>query len=83
MYAWALSDPLPVLPIPLLGKDQARLELGACFAVAYDRIAADDEAEYAAAPPPPSLRKGDVAWVSRLLRERGLHKKARRGGRKR
>ena len=43
LYAWALREPLPVLPIPLLGDDQARLDLGGCFAVAYDRIAADDE----------------------------------------
>src|SRR5439155_23236483 len=70
LYAWALRDPLPVLPIPLLGEDQARLDLGACFAVAYDRIAADDEVDYAAAPPPPPLRKSDAAWVTRLLRER-------------
>jgi hypothetical protein len=83
LYAWALRDPLPVLPIPLLGEDQAQLDLGACFAVAYDRIAADDEVDYSAAPPPPPLRKSDAAWVSRLLRERGLSKKARRGGRKR
>lgn len=83
LYAWGLRDPLPVLPIPLLGEDQVRLDLGACFAVAYDRIAADDEVDYGAAPPPPPLRKSDAAWVSRLLRERGLHKKARRGGRKR
>jgi hypothetical protein len=85
LYAWGLRDPLPVLPIPLLGEDQVRLDLGACFAVAYDRIAADDEVDYGAAPPPPPppLRKGDAAWASRLLRERGLLKKARRGGRKR
>jgi hypothetical protein len=82
LYAWALRDPLPVLPIPLLGEDQARLDLGACFAVAYDRIAADDEVDYRAVPPPPTLRKRDTTWVSQLLHERGLHKKARRGGRK-
>jgi hypothetical protein len=78
LYAWALRDPLPVLPIPLLGKDQARLDLGACFAVAYDRIAADDEVDYRAAAPPPRLRKSNGTWVRRLLRERGLLKKGRR-----
>jgi hypothetical protein len=33
---------MPSLPIPLLGSDQTRLDLTACCAAAYDRIAADD-----------------------------------------
>jgi hypothetical protein len=80
LYAWALRDPLPVLPIPLLGEDQAQVDLGECFAVAYDRIAADDEVDYGAAPPPPPLSKSDSAWLGQLLRERGLRKKKRPGG---
>jgi hypothetical protein len=82
VYAWALRDPLPVLPIPLLGADQARLDLGRCFAVAYDRIAADDEVDYGAAPPLPPLSKSAAAWLGQLLRERGLRKKKPRGGRR-
>lgn len=82
LYAWGLRDALPVLPIPLLGADQAQVDLGRCFAVAYDRIAADDEVNYGAAPPPPPLRKGDAAWTARLLRERGLRRKPPRGGRR-
>ena len=82
VYAWALRDPLPVLPIPLLGADQVQLDLGRCFAVAYDRIAADDEVDYSTAPPPPSLSKSDAAWMGQLLRERGLRKKKPRGGRR-
>jgi hypothetical protein len=81
LYAWALGEPLPVLPIPLLGEDQAQIDLGGCFAVAYDRIAADDEVDYGAEPPPPPLRKSDTIWLAQLLRERGLRKKGRRGGR--
>jgi hypothetical protein len=80
VYAWPLRDPLPVLPIPLLGDDQARLDLASCFAAAYDRIAADDEVDYAAEPPLPPLRKSDTTWMGRLLRERGLRKTRRRGG---
>ncbi len=80
LYAWKLRDPLPMLPIPLLGEDQARLDLGACFAVAYDRIAADDEVNYNAAPPPPPFGKSDTTWIGQLLRERGLRKKKPRGG---
>ncbi len=82
LYAWALRDPLPVLPIPLLGEDQARLDVGDCFAVAYDRIAADDEVDYGREPPPPPLSKSDTTWIGQLLRERGLRKQKRRGGRK-
>jgi hypothetical protein len=77
VYAWALGDPLPALPIPLLGADQARLDLGACFAAAYDRIAADDEVDYSSAPPPPRLGKNDALWMDQLLRARGLRKKRR------
>ena len=82
VYAWTLRDPLPALPIPLLGEDQARLDLGACFAAAYDRIAADDEVDYAGNPPPPPLPKSDAAWMEQLLREQGLRGKKRRGGRR-
>jgi hypothetical protein len=45
VYAWTLRDPLSILPIPLLGADQAHLDLGTCFTTAYDRIAADDEVD--------------------------------------
>jgi hypothetical protein len=83
VYAWDLPDPLPVLPIPLLGEDQAQLELGGCFAVAYDRIAADDEVDYEAEPPPPPLTKRNTRWIGRLLGERGLRTKKRGGGQSR
>jgi hypothetical protein len=82
VYAWALRDPLPVLPIPLLGEDQARLDLGSCFAVAYDRIAADDEVDYGKAPPSPPLGKSDSTWIGQLLRQRGLRKDKRSGGKR-
>jgi hypothetical protein len=78
LYGWTLRDPLPVLPIPLLGKDQAKLDLAGCFAGAYDRIAADDEVDYTAAPPPPPFPRRDAAWLDQLLREGGLRKKRRR-----
>jgi hypothetical protein len=79
VYAWTLRDPLPVLPIPLLGEDQARLDLAGCFAAAYDRIAADDEVDYTRQPPPPPLRRSDTAWVNQLLPRRGLRRSKRRG----
>jgi hypothetical protein len=82
LYAWALRDPLPVLPIPLLGEDRVQLDLGACLAVAYERTAADDEVDYGAAPPPPPLGRSETTWMDQVLRERGFQKKKRRGGRR-
>jgi hypothetical protein len=77
VYDWSLREPLPSLPIPLLGSDRALLDLGACFRAAYDRIAADDEADYADAPPPPPLRPDDLAWAETLLRQHGLKSEPR------
>lgn len=78
IYAWSLRDSLPVLPIPLLGNDQARVDLDACFAIAYERIAAEDEVDYTSDPPPPRLSKSDSAWMDQLLRARGLRKEKRK-----
>ena len=58
IYAWALADPLPLLPIPLLGIDQAQLDLNNCFTVAYERIAADDEVDYGGQPLAGPQQKG-------------------------
>jgi len=80
LYAWTLREPLPILPIPLLGDDQAQLDLAACFAAAYDRIAADAEVDYRTPPPPPPLGKSNTAWMNRLLRSAGLRKAKARGG---
>jgi len=71
LYTWGLREPLPRLPIPLLGTDQALLDLGACFREAYERTAADDEADYPGTPPPPPLRDEDAAWADTLLRQHG------------
>jgi hypothetical protein len=81
-YAWSMREALPLLPIPLLGDDQAQLDLARCFDTAYERIAADDEVDYRAAPPPPSLRRSDASWLAQHLRARGLRpRRARRGDR--
>jgi hypothetical protein len=72
VYGWGLRDRLPELPIPLLGSDQAVLDLGACFEEVYDVIAADDEAAYDLDPPPPSLMEADQAWVAALLEAKRL-----------
>jgi hypothetical protein len=74
VYGWGLRDSFPVLPIPLLGDDQVGLDLAACFREAYDRIAADDEAEYDAQPPLPAFDAGDAERIDTLLRGRDLRK---------
>ena len=71
-YTWRLREPLQRLQIPLLGEDQAFLDLAACFQSAYDRIAADEEADYDASPPPPPLRKEDLEWLDTLLKQKKL-----------
>jgi hypothetical protein len=71
-YGWNLRDPLPLVPIPLLGSDQASLDLTACLGAAYERIAADEEIDYASDPPPPPLSEEDRNWLLELLRQHGL-----------
>ena len=72
VYGWGLRDPLPHLPIPLLGSDRAVLDLGRCFTEAYEAAAADTEAGYDKPPPPPPLSSEDERWVNELLVSKGL-----------
>ncbi len=68
LYSWKLRDAFPSLPIPLLADDRAVVDLGACFRVAYEACAADDEADYGADPPPPDIAASDRAWIEDVLR---------------
>ena len=70
-YGWALRDPLPTIPIPLLGSDRAELNIAACFHYAYDAVAAGEEVDYTQAPPLPPLSDADNQWVETLLRQKG------------
>jgi hypothetical protein len=61
---------LPVIPIPLRGKDSdVPLDLGAVFRAVYDRAAYDVSVDYRKAPRPP-LRGEDAKWARELLRSR-------------
>jgi len=81
LYSWSLREPLPLLPIPLLNADQVTLDLGECFTVAYDRIAAEDDVDYDGDASPP-IKRSDALWVDQLLREAGLRTKKRPGPRR-
>jgi hypothetical protein len=72
VYGWGLRDPFQPLGLPLLGGDQAVLDLGTCFRAAYDSTAADEEAGYDGEPPLPPLTAEDAAWVNQLLRDKHL-----------
>ncbi len=67
--AWPieLSDPLPVLPVPLLPPDPpVPLDMGQALRTAYQRARYDLRIDYTAAPPPP-LSPEDAAWATVLL----------------
>jgi hypothetical protein len=67
---WPVSvrQPLPVLSIPLRGKDpEVPLDLGAVFSSVYDRAAYDASVDYRKEPQPP-LAGDDAKWARELLR---------------
>jgi hypothetical protein len=66
-----VRQPLPVIRIPLRGKDaNVPLDLGAVFHTVYDRAAYDVTVEYRKDPQPP-LEGDDAKWARDLLRRRG------------
>lgn len=70
MRLWSISVryPLPVIPIPLRGKDpEAALDLGAVFRSGYDRAGYDLSVDYRN-PPQPPLEGADAKWARELLR---------------
>jgi hypothetical protein len=71
---WPVSvrQPLPVISIPLRGKEpEVPLDLGAVFRAVYDRAAYDVSVDYRKNPQPP-LAGDDAKWARELLRERGV-----------
>jgi len=67
---WPVSvrQPLPVITIPLRGKDpELPLDLGAVFKTGYDSAAYDVSVDYSKDPRPP-LKEDDAVWAKELLR---------------
>ncbi|MGQ9875451.1 MAG: DUF4058 family protein [Chloroflexus sp.] len=69
----ALSDPLPVLPVPLSYPDpDVALDLGAVLRQVYRRAHYERLIDYRADPPPPPLAPDEAAWLDQHLRAMGL-----------
>lgn len=65
-HVWAvnLTDPLPVVPVPLRHPDpDVTLDLGLALHTIYDRAAYDLSIDYRAEPPPPALTAAELAPV--------------------
>jgi hypothetical protein len=69
----ALSERLPVLPVPVLEPDpDVPLDLGAAVASVYERGAYARKIDYNQPPPPPPFSAEEAAWVDTLLQEHGV-----------
>jgi hypothetical protein len=67
-WPFGVRQPLPVVGIPLRGKDpDVPLDLGAVFRRVYDRAAYDASVDYRKEPDPP-LHGADLKWAKDLLR---------------
>jgi hypothetical protein len=70
---WPINvrQPLPIIGIPLRGKDpDVPLDLGAVFKTVYERAAYDLSLDYGQEPQPP-LEGEDAAWARDLLSNQG------------
>ena len=65
MWPLALRDPLPTIPIPLSGQEQAALDLQAALHEVYDAAGYEDYIYLS--EPAPSLSETDAEWTRRLL----------------
>jgi hypothetical protein len=66
-----LSDPLPVLPVPLLAPDpDVPLDLGAAVRSVYTRGAYATRINYTQ-PPPPPVDPVEAVWIDERLRAEG------------
>lgn len=64
VWAIALGDELPTLPVPLQAPDEAvPLDLGAALRAIYDEAAYDLSIDYRQPPPPPAFSELDMEWL--------------------
>jgi len=63
-----VSDPLPIVPVPLLPPDaDAPLDLQEVANLAYERAGYDAEIDYSVMPPPP-WSPAEAAWIAERLK---------------
>ena len=68
VWAIALNDALPVIPVPLRHPDpDVRLDLNHALHAIYDRAAYDLSIDYSQAPPPPELTPAEEDFVKQAL----------------
>lgn len=66
-YHATLVEPLPVIPVPLTGKDpDVPFDLRAALTATYDRGGYDYSLDYGR-PVEPALAAGDAAWVREIV----------------
>lgn len=71
-WRFSVRQPLPVVGIPLKGKDpDVPLDLGTVLQSAYDRAGWDMWVDYTK-PPVDPLAPDDAKWANKLLRSKGL-----------
>jgi hypothetical protein len=67
VWSVSLREPLPVIPVPLAGKDpDVVLDLQAVFNTVYERAGYDYSLDYRQ-PPEPPLNEADATWAADLL----------------
>lgn len=72
VWAIALRDVLPIIPIPLLpGDADSQLNLQAALTSVYDALGYDLSIDYRQ-PPEPPLSEADAAWAASVLQQVGL-----------
>jgi hypothetical protein len=68
----AISDPLPVLPVPLLDPDpDVPLDLGTVLRTVYENAAYERHINYREPIPPPKLRPPMAEWIRQNLPQVG------------
>jgi len=66
-----ISDPLPIVPVPLLEPDpDVSIDLGELVRAVYERGGFASRIDYRSIPPPPQLATGEAAWIEERLRSR-------------
>jgi hypothetical protein len=67
VWAVNVSDPIPVVPVPLLAPDpDAPLDLNEVAALAYERGGYDTEIDYSVMPPSP-WNAAEAVWIAERL----------------